>query len=209
MKRWKVSYIVILSIFAITSYCTHSNKEQKQQKQQKPVITNVATTVYTAEPDQVLKDFSNKNIEIEALYTDGSSSLEMIKNKSDKIINGIVESQIQFSPLSVESTISVKKNIKGKEFEKIKVYQLGTIGDSEVLQLNKEYVLCLGNQGKPNENIYYIKGGIQGMFLIDSNNVEAYDNIMKKDIEKFNDKSAVFTSDSNSQYNSLIEFLGK
>lgn len=206
MKIWKVSTIVILSIFAITSYCFHSNKELKQQKK---AITNVATTVYTMDLDQVLQDFDNKNTEVDAVYTDGSSSLEMMKDKSDKIVNGIVENQIQFSPLGVESTISVKINIKGNKFDKIKVYQLGTIGDSEILQVNKEYVLCLGNQGELNENIYYIKGGIQGMFLIDSNNVVAYDNIMKKDIEKMEKKNTVLINDSNSQYNSLIEFLSK
>ncbi len=205
MKRWKVSAIVFLSIFAITSCFSYSNRETNQQKAANNYIT---TTVYTMDVNQSLEEFANKGIKIEASYRDGSASLEEMKNNSDKIIDGIVESQVQFSPISVESTISVKKNIKGNKFDKIKVYQLGTIGDSEVLQENKKYVLCLGNQGKPNENIYYIKGGMQGIFLIDNNNVVAYDNIMKKDIEKF-DKNTVFTNDSNSQYNSLIEFLSK
>lgn len=203
MKKYKIS-IIILLIFTITSCFYYSAKKEK-------IVVNTSTpiSVYREDFNQSLQDLKNKNIEIDATYADGASSLEDMKGKADKIVDGVVESQVQYSPVSVESTLSVKANIKGKEFHKVKIYQIGVIGDPEVLQLDKEYVLCLGNQGKSDENIYYIKGGIQGVFLIDNEKIVTYDSIMKNDIIKLVNSKETLKNDSKSQYNLLIQFLSK
>ena len=125
-----------------------------------------------------------EKVHLSASYSDGSETISEMMDKAHQIISGSVLEQKQFSDFSVLSTVKVNDTIRGKKFEEIEIYQLGQIGDEELLSKDNEYILFLGLQGKEDENKFYIIGGTQGIFLKDDNSIQAYDIVMKNDLAK-------------------------
>jgi len=120
--------------------------------------------------------------DINASYGDGSSTIKDMKSKAKQIVTGYVVSQEQFSEVSVMSILKVNETYRGKKLDELEIYQLGILGEEDVLVPDKEYILFLGLQGTEKENKFYIIGGQQGIFVKCGETIEAADTVMKKDL---------------------------
>ena len=205
----KILTIITLSacIAAVGGYNLYqqNTKDSKNaiQDNKEPIGTEAKVTIIdSSDLMKQLDRISNKEFEVS--YTDGSESLEEMKGKSDSIVVGKVVSQKQTKSLGVVSTILVSKSTKGRKFDKIEIFQLGRLGDPEILQPGQEYVLFLGRQGGGGENLFFIKGGSQGAFLNDKGMLITRDIIMSKDIVRLkNDR------EKNTEFDALIELISK
>lgn len=140
-----------------------------------------------------LPDFPKETIKrVYACYGDGSFTLKEMKDKAKQIVSGVVLEQKQFSQMSVVSTVKVTDTIRGKDFDSIEIYQLGRIGDEEVLSEGTDYILFLGIQGgNPDENEFYIVGGIQGIFTKKDDDIKAFDYTMANDLKKISQEDKI------------------
>lgn len=135
--------------------------------------------------DKAKEEIDNSNIIFgDASYLDYSESLSKIKSDADLIIAGRVVEQEQFSPISVKSKVEVIETFKGKKSDIIYVYQLGNMGDKEILDLSSEYFLLLGKQTDDKEDTFFIKGGVQGLFKKDNDKLINYDQFMRKELQR-------------------------
>lgn len=112
------------------------------------------------------------------LYGDGTGTLEEMKEASDLIIKGRVTEQELYGELGLMSTIEVAEVYKGTGDKIIKVLQLAKDG---VLAEGVEYILFLGRQEDGSNDAFYVKGGLQGIFRIEGNNLLIYDKTMRED----------------------------
>ena len=134
--------------------------------------------VGTIQPDSTSTDKPllaaiEKSSHVDALYIDGEKSIEELAEKSDLIVRAKVYSQYEYNGISTISEVEISDCIKGSPEEKIQILQLN---DDHVLTEDNEYILILGKQKR---NTYYIKGGTQGIFLIEDDKVSAIDKYMK------------------------------
>jgi len=110
-----------------------------------------------------------------------------MKDSAYVIAVGEVVSQHEPSRVAVGSVIQINKVYKGNPQEEIIVTQVGQINEETVLEQGKTYLLFLGDQEV--ENTYYVKGGEQGIILIDNEVLKPQDYIMKEDLNKrFNEE---------------------
>lgn len=198
-------FIVILStslaltVFAGAFVLQNFNKinnstGENLSKQPKLAIVELDTTV----------DRNNMPIFVDGLYADYSTSLKEMKKASDAIVVAKPTSYNQ-RKAGVVTTVSVLKTLKGKKVDEILIYQLGqvnednTIFTGDVLELNKEYVLFLGEQTGAEENAFYVKAGIQGSFLNENGKLTNKDKTMQDDIKKI-------LKDKKSEYESLLDY---
>lgn len=145
----------------------------------------------------------NSSVRVNADYSDYSLNIEEMNEKAQLIITGTVINQEQFNDLVVVSTVKVTSVHKGKAWDEIQVNEFGTIGDSNVLGINQEYVLFLGEQGT-GDNQHYITGGEQGAFeIVENGMLENIDPIMTEEINNI----PVITRDGDSQYDQLLQSL--
>ena len=198
-------FIVILStglaltVFAGAFVLRNFNKINNRtgenlSKQPKVEIVELDTTV----------DRNNMPMSVEATYADYSTSLKEMKKASDAIVIAKPTSYNQLK-VGVVSTVSVLKTLKGKKFDEILIYQIGqvkednTILTGDVLELNKEYVLFLGEQTGAEDNAFYVKAGIQGAFLNENGKLTNKDTTMQDDVKKI-------LKDKKSEYESLLDY---
>lgn len=133
---------VFAGVFVLQNFNKINNRTgENLSKQPKVEIVELDTTV----------DRNNMPMSVEATYADYSTSLKEMKKASDAIVIAKPTSYNQLK-VGVVSTVSVLKTLKGKKFDEILIYQIGqvkednTILTGDVLELNKEYVLFLGEQ---------------------------------------------------------------
>jgi hypothetical protein len=149
-------------------------------------------------------DRNNMPMSVEATYADYSTSLKEMKKASDAIVIAKPTSYKQLK-VGVVSTVSVLKTLKGKKFDEILIYQIGqvkednTILTGDVLELNKEYVLFLGEQTGAEDNAFYVKAGIQGAFLNENGKLTNKDTTMQDDVKRI-------LKDKKSEYESLLDY---
>jgi hypothetical protein len=122
---------------------------------------------------------------IEVDYADMVTTIDDLRNNSDLIVYGRVISHEQFSDYAVTSTVAVTKVKRGEvpDSETITVFQIGTLYSSEVLTINKPYLLFLGKQSDDQDDSYFIKGGLLGIAEVDHNQLFFYDKIIRKDYD--------------------------
>src|SRR5690606_7592362 len=108
---------------------------------------------------------------------------------ADLIVVGTPISQEALSDITVATKLKVTKVLKGKEQNEIIIYQLGRIGDKDVLNPGEDYYLFLGDQIDNREDTFYIKGGIQGLFYKKDQEILARDPLMQDSMnDLFKDK---------------------
>ncbi len=185
MKKTKFTFatgLIILSIISVLSYNAIFNKtESEAEIKNDNVAYSDIETISSEELKNIGKDFSG---EIEADYQDYSDSLEDMKDIAVLIVRATVTEQIQYSDMSVQSRVEVSKTLKGDSFDQIRIYQLGTIGEDNVLSPDKEYLLFLGKQTDGEKDTFFINGGEQGIIAIDNNKIDPVDPVIKKDLEE-------------------------
>lgn len=190
-----LALIVFAGAFVLQSFSKATDKNLNKQSDEEIAVVN-------------LDDIVNSNtmpMSVQASYADYSPSLKEMKKASDAII---IAKPISYNQrkLGVVSTVSVIKTLKGKKFDKILLYQLGqvnednTIFSGDVLELNKEYVLFLGEQTSTEDNAFYVKGGIQGAFLNENGKLTNKDKTMQEDIKNI-------IKSNKSEYESLLDFI--
>lgn len=118
-------------------------------------------------------NFSEGAGEVIASYNDFSDSLSSLKEKAALIVRGKVAG---YSPtkVGVITHVVVSETCKGNSFDSVHVYQLGKVNEDgtiigDVLHNEGEYILFLGLQNGAGENAFYITGGMQGAFQVESN----------------------------------------
>ena len=119
---------------------------------EKVVITSSSQTIGQKE-----------NIQINALFGDGSKSFKEMKNRS--VLVGVfkVIKVEQVSEFAVAAKVQTLKTWKGKTAEQIIIPQIGQIEDGEVLDEGKTYVLFL-DYDTPGK--MHILGGLEGLFTV-------------------------------------------
>lgn len=142
-------------------------------------------SVGTIQPDSTTTDKPSlaaieKSSDVCALYIDGEKSIEELAESSDLIVRAKVYSQYEYNGISTISEVEISDCIKGSPEEKIQILQLN---DDHVLTEDNEYILILGKQKRntyynKDGNTYYIKGGTQGIFLIEDDKVSVKDSDM-------------------------------
>jgi hypothetical protein len=146
---------------------------------------------------------------VDATYADYFPSLKEMKKASDTIVIAKPKSYNQ-GKVGVVSNVSVLKTLKGKEFDEILIYQIGQVSEDnkiltgDVLELDKEYVLFLGEQTSAEDNVFYVKGGIQGAFLNDNGKLINKDRTMQEDI-----KNVLNIDSEKSEYEALLDYVIK
>ncbi|KOP66782.1 hypothetical protein AMS62_17225 [Bacillus sp. FJAT-18019] len=166
----------IAFIIIFTSQPNFSNSEKKPP---------TAQGSKTEEPETSTPP--KKPLSVHASYSDFNVDLEAMKDSAYVIAVGKVVSQHEPSRVAVGSVIQINKVYKGNPQEEIIVTQVGQVNEETVLEPNKTYLLFLGDQEV--ENTYYVKGGEQGIFLIDNEILKPQDYIMKEDLKKrFNEE---------------------
>jgi len=79
-----------------------------------------------------------------------------------------VDIREQRSPVAVGSKLKVARTIKGKAPKEPVVLQLGSLGDSSspgLLRYGRTYLLFLGKQGDGDPRTFFVKGGVEGIFV--------------------------------------------
>lgn len=177
-----ISSAIVLVISIIGLMQTFDNKKiadvNKPVDAKKPVVETV-----TLENAKL-----GKNIKVQADYADYSGSLEDMKNKAVIVVEATVAGQMQYSDMSVLSTLDIEKSFKGKKFDKVRLFQLGNIGDANVLNVGQKYILFLGKQTDGEEDTFFVTGGEQGIVNITGNIINAKDPVMRKELSKYKGK---------------------
>ncbi|GEM_PF-4279740 len=144
----------------------------------------VSSDIHTISLEELKNSIKGFKGDICADYQDYSDSLEDMKDIAVLIVRASVTGQLQYSDMSVQSTLAVSETWKGDTFNQIRVYQFGTIGGEKVLSPDKEYILFLGKQTDGEKDTFFINGGEQGIIIIDNGIINPIDSVIKKDLKK-------------------------
>ncbi|GLX71371.1 hypothetical protein [Paenibacillus glycanilyticus] len=168
--------IIVAAVLVCGLVASHYSEEE-----QEPVLTSFKSA-----------SLSNKRYtSFEVDYMDAVMTLKELKNDSDLIINGKLLSQREYGEFSILSTVKVIAQRKGNvESRTIDILQVGTPGMGTILVPNKSYLLFLGKQLDAEDNIYFIKGGQQGIGeIVKNNELFFYDRTLQQDFESHYQKT--------------------
>ena len=123
------------------------------------------------------------------MYLDTVNTFEELIASVDLVVEGTVTDQYDHEGgLSVYSVFEVQEKVYGKSKKQIEILQLK---DEAVLTVGSEYILALGVQ-EGTEDIYYVKGGGQGIFVYEDGTYQVFDELIDEDIKlKKNFKSEI------------------
>lgn len=200
MKKMKIGFLATVILLAVAfTYGFISKNQQLTQ----PTTPTVGQSQVNMIPFDDAQHKASDGKTVFATYADVSKDLKEIRDNSDAIVVGKVESLKPTGSLSTVVTFNVSKTLKGKKYEKIEIYQMGTPEDPEVLKPENEYILFLGYQEKKEGNIFYIKGGHQGIGINKNGKIVLNDTVLQSDFEK-NKKL-----NSKDDFSFLTEFINK
>ncbi|RKP47873.1 hypothetical protein D7Z26_21905 [Cohnella endophytica] len=125
-------------------------------------------------------------------HAEGFWDIQDLKKNAALIVNGTVISQAGASDVGVAIKFKVTKTFKGKELREIIIYESKS---EAVLTTGEQYYLFLGRQSDDQENLFYVKGGIQGIFVIRENKVSAREHLMRNSMNDLLKEKEKGTSD--------------
>lgn len=174
------SGVLLCSIAVIFTFASQSDSSMPEKK------SPTAQGSLTDDPETSTPT-KKKPLSVDGLVIDFNADIEAMRDQSYVIAAGKVVSQHETSRVAVRSVVQLNKVYKGNPLDEINVTQLGQINEETVLEQSKTYLLFLGDQGV--ENTYFVKGGEQGIFLIDNEILKPQEHVMREDLKrKFNDE---------------------
>jgi len=169
-----VSALIVASL-GIFYYAYHSKEAATQE---------VRASI---EPDQGPPLFAQGS------YADRVWDIPEMKKNAALIVNGTVVSQAGASDVGVAVKFKVTRTFKGKELSEIIIYELRS---DALLTTGEQYYLFLGRQSDDQENLFYIKGGIQGIFVKKDQKISAIEYLMRNSMSDLFKEKAEGTSDT-------------
>ncbi len=161
---------ILLSCIAIYTYYASCHKP-------KAIITKATVSDNVIVPE----DMDNTC----AVYSDPSKNIKEMKQTTSYIIYGKVKKVTESSSVAVKTTVDILETYKGNlDSKTIEIKQIGKVGEAEVLEEGKSYILFLNENGD-DEATFFIRAGIEGVFEVDLENKKIF-----PIFEKWNDELA-------------------
>ncbi len=192
MKKNKTIFIILCALIIISGSLYVSNEFFFGQSSQNAIASldnkEGDKNYVTIEEGKVDIESINEGGKVFAHYSslDNYDSLTDLRKAANLIIRGKVIDEKEVNDMVVASTVEVQSTQLGTQHEQVIIYQMGQLDDdSNILEMDQEYILFLNKQHNDEPNSYYIiGGGTQGKFKKEKDKLVNDDLKMKKALNK-------------------------
>jgi hypothetical protein len=167
-----------IEIYRITDIDIQTNNNNDHQNNEDNQISEAGKEFI-----DFLKSTYTDDVKMDAIYIDGSESLDEMLQKADIIVKGTVNEVEEERLFGIFFSFDIEQVIKG-DYKKDDTITVLTSKGKEQLEVGETYVLVLDHDSYYDEDTFHVMAGGQGRFSLEGEKIKYKEIKFKDDIDK-------------------------